>query len=198
LPGPVGGNPQVESYDEDTYTSKANDTFRTISQAVYHSEQYEHALQLFNRNHPLAGPGLRQDPPALQAGQPVYIPPVRILEKYYGAPQLELPPRPPSGAPPSRGSERSDAAGTAQPANLSLVGFGTPIKSLPSPDRTPLYRVQDGGELMREVARRTLGNGDRWTEIYRLNPRFDPKEILPAGSTLQLPRDAHITPQDVP
>ena len=52
--------------------------------------------------------------------------------------------------------------------------------------------------MMREVARRTLGNGDRWAEIYELNRRFDPKDVIPAGSTLQLPRDAHVNPQDAP
>jgi nucleoid-associated protein YgaU len=138
-----------------------------------------------------------QDPPVLQPGQPVYIPPVRILEKYYGAPVLNPPPRSPSAPSPARATERSDGAG-AQPANLSLVGFGTPIKSLPPPDRPPLYRVHEGGEMMREVARRALGTADRWTEIYDLNRQFDPKDAIPAGSTLLLPKDAHISPQDAP
>jgi nucleoid-associated protein YgaU len=122
---------------------------------------------------------------------------VRILEKYYGAPKLNSPPHSPAAPPPARAAERSDAGRPAKPANLSLVGFGTPVKPLP-PDSTPVYRVHDGGEMIREVARRTLGNGDRWTEIYQLNPRFDPKELIPAGSTLRLPRDAHVNPQDVP
>ena len=125
---PLSLNPQVESYDEDTYTCKAKDTFGTISQAVYHTDQYGQALQLFNRNHPLAGAALRQDLPVLQAGQPVYIPPVRILEKYYGAPVLESPPHLPS-PPPARTTDRSDAAGSVQPPSISLVGFGTPVKS---------------------------------------------------------------------
>jgi hypothetical protein len=195
---PIGGNPQVESYDENTYTCKANDTFRTISQAVYHSDQYEHALKLFNRNHPLADSALQQDPPVLRAGLPVYIPPVRILEKYYGAPVLESPPRSPAPAPPPRATEHSAAAGSVPSPKLTQVSFGGPIKPLPPPDRMPLYRVREGGEMMYEVARRTLGSGDRWTEILRLNPRFDPKEVIPAGSQLMLPRDAHVSPQDVP
>jgi nucleoid-associated protein YgaU len=128
----------------------------------------------------------------------VYIPPVRILEKYYGAPKLDSPPHSPSAPPPARIPERSDAGASVQPANLSQVGFGTPVKSLPSAQSTPLYRVHEGGETMYEIARRTLGNGARWTEISRLNPRFDPKEVIPAGSTLQLPKDAHVSPQDVP
>jgi hypothetical protein len=62
----------------------------------------------------------------------------------------------------------------------------------------PLYRVREGGEMMWEIASRTLGSGDRWTDILRLNTRFDSKEVIPAGSQLRLPRDARIDPRDVP
>jgi hypothetical protein len=62
----------------------------------------------------------------------------------------------------------------------------------------PLYRVRDGGETMWEIASRTLGSGDRWTDNLRLNPRFDPKDLIPAGSRIRLPRDARVDPQDKP
>jgi hypothetical protein len=52
--------------------------------------------------------------------------------------------------------------------------------------------------MLREIALRTLDNGDRWTDIYRLNPSFDPKEVIAAGRILRLPRDAHIDPRDMP
>ncbi len=48
----IGGILQVESYDENTHTCKANDTFRTISQEWYQTDRYERALLLFNRNTP--------------------------------------------------------------------------------------------------------------------------------------------------
>lgn len=92
---PSGNLPQVDSYDEETYRCKPNDSFRAISTQYYNSDKYAQALWLFNRNHPLATDALRQDPPALQPGQPVYIPPTRILEKYYASTIIEQ--QPPAG-----------------------------------------------------------------------------------------------------
>jgi nucleoid-associated protein YgaU len=184
----AAASPQVESYDEDTYAIKANDTFGKISQAVYQTDQYERSLMLFNRSHPLASNALREDPPVLQAGQAVYIPPVRILEKYYGAPVLASPPSAVAPSPRPPAGDRLDPAGSVRPANLALADANTPFKT------GPLYRVRDGGEMVREIAIRTLGNGDRWWEIYQLNPRFDPKEAIPGGSQLQMPKDARVNP----
>jgi len=197
-PTSAGGILQVESYDESTYTSKANDTFRIISQEFYHTDQYERALLLFNRNHPLATDVLRKDPPALQAGQPIYIPPARILEKYYGAPASNTAPVAPLAAPPARPFNRPDAAGSGPQTNSFLTPPSISVKHLPAPGSVPQYRVHDGGEMLREVARRTLGEADRWTDIYRLNPLLDPREAVPGGSQLRLPRDAHVDPQDIP
>lgn len=193
----AGSSPLVESYDEDTYTCKATDTFRTISQQVYHTDQYERALMLFNRNHPLASNALRQDPPVLQAGQPVYLPPVRILEKYYGAPPIDSAAPKPS-APPTRGTERPEPAGSLRPATPPSLTLGAAVKPSPPQDSIPVYRVRAGGEMIREIARRTLGNAERWSEIYLLNQGFDPKEPIPGGSQLRLPKDARVDPQDRP
>jgi hypothetical protein len=142
--------PQVESYDEETYACQPTDSFRTISQTYYHSDRFERALLLFNRNHPLATEAVKQEPPALQQGQTVYIPPQRILERYYG---MAIP----SDAPPA------------------------PPKS---------YKVGANGEMFLEIARRTLNDENRWADIYRLNPSYDPSQPIPAGSELRLPPDA--------
>jgi hypothetical protein len=191
---PISGAPQVESYDEETYTAKANDSFRAISQQFYHSDQYKRALLLFNRNHPLATGNLQQDSPVLQAGQPIYIPPARILEKYYGAPVSNAVPSVPSSRP-SRTVNRPDPAGPIRQASASVVTRVPPASSSSS---VPLYRVRAGGEMFLEIARRTLGNDNRWTEIYELNRGYDPKDVIPAGSLLRLPKDAHVDPRDTP
>jgi hypothetical protein len=159
LSSSAAGIPQVESYDEETYVCRPGDTFRAISQAYYHSEKYERALLLFNRNHPLAGDAVRQEPARLPTGQAVYIPPLRILEKYYG--------------------------GAGDPATRPVSGGAF----TPSSDRT--YRVGVNPEMLLDIARRTLGDENRWVEIYRLNPRIDPKDPVPAGSELRMPPDAH-------
>ena len=195
---PISGAPQVESYDEETYTAKANDTFRAVSQQFYHSDQYDRALLLFNRNHPLATGNLQQDAPVLQGGQPIYIPPCRILERYYGAPVSNSVPSVPSSPLPSRAVSRPDPAGSVRQASASVVTPGTAVPPTSSPSSVPLYRVRTGGEMFREIARRTLDNSDRWTDIYQLNLSYDPKEAIPAGSLLRLPRDAHVDPRDIP
>jgi nucleoid-associated protein YgaU len=173
-------NPQVESYDEDTYTCKGSETFRAVSQAVYQTDAYDQALLLFNRNHPLANDSIKQNPPLLQPGQPIYVPPLRILRKYYAAaipdvkdtgisPQTPTAIRPVTLAPPMAGTAPAAAART--------------------------YRVGGNGEMIRDIARRTLGNGDRWTEIYQLNRSYDPTYPVPAGTDLRLPGDARADAQ---
>jgi len=202
------GSPQVESYDEDTYTCKANETFRSISQAVYRTDAYDQALLLFNRNHPLANEAIKQNPPLLQAGQPIYIPPLQILRKYYAASipdsnnpaplrnpaSIETPgaSQPVTLAPPANGA----ATATSAPAVSAIAApTATATGALTATASTRTYRVGAAGEMIRDIARRTLGNGDRWTEIYQLNRSYDPMYAVPAGTELRLPADAHVDTQ---
>jgi MraZ protein len=50
---------------------------------------------------------------------------------------------------------------------------------------------------MRDIARRTLGGSERWTEIHKLNPMLKPDSALAAGTVLRLPGDACV-PADEP
>jgi nucleoid-associated protein YgaU len=54
----------------------------------------------------------------------------------------------------------------------------------------PQYTVQKGDSLIR-IAARTLGSGDRWTEIQALNAGLDPKRLRP-GMKLVLPATARL------
>jgi nucleoid-associated protein YgaU len=185
-PSPAANNPLVESYDEDTHVCRANETLRTISQTYYQSDRYERALLLFNRNHPLATESIRQDPPQLAPGQKVYVPPARILEKYYASALAEAMPVQPEAAPVQRGQEPS---GSIRPTVTAPVPTPAPNRAA-APVAEKTYRVAANGEMMREIARRTLGDADRWAEIYQLNLRYDPKEPVPAGTELRLPSNA--------
>jgi hypothetical protein len=176
------GNPLVESYDEDTYTCRGNETFRMISQTYYQSDRYERALLLFNRSHPLAAASIRQDPPQLRPGQKVYVPPDRILEKYYASAIAEAPAV--DAVPATRNTDPTPAI---RPMAVTPVATVTPTPAQPQ-EKT--YRVGAAGEMMRDIARRTLGDADRWPEIYQLNLRYDPKEPVPAGAELRLPASA--------
>jgi nucleoid-associated protein YgaU len=39
-----------------------------------------------------------------------------------------------------------------------------------------------------QIAWRALGDGERWVEIYRLNPQYNPKAPVPGGTVLRLPK----------
>jgi hypothetical protein len=179
--------PRVESYDEETYICQPRDTFAGISSHYYYTDKYALALLQFNRHHPRAAVGISQDPPVLQAGQPVYIPPLRILEKQY----LSAPADPSLitqvGAPSPALTDPRNPASLVPPVTIP------PGKSWSTPSGERTYPVPDQGEMFLEIARKTLGSPDRWAEIYRLNPQYDPKYRVPAGTNLRLPADARVT-----
>jgi MraZ protein len=54
------------------------------------------------------------------------------------------------------------------------------------------YQVRSGGETMQQIARHTLGTEERWQEIHRLNPGFQPETVISASATIKLPADACI------
>ena len=60
------------------------------------------------------------------------------------------------------------------------------------------YKVGTSGEGMWEIARRTLGDGNRWGEILRLNPDLKSSNqvlnALPPGTVVQLPAEARGQP----
>jgi hypothetical protein len=169
--------PQVESYDEETYLCRANDTFEAISARVYSSKDYAQALMLFNRNHPRATAALQKDPPVLAEGQALYIPPIRILQKQYAS---AIPGYKPAPATPAPDVTRTTA------------------RSLPS-SPSPQYRVRKANEMIPIIARDTLGSVDRWTEIYQLNKgHIDPAYPLPVGTVLAMPADAKVPPENKP
>jgi LysM domain len=180
---PVSQVPQVDSYDEQSYHCKPGDTLTSLSSQYYNSDKYDQALLLFNREHPMASDGIRQDPPVLQPGQVVFIPQMKILEKRYADKIPGLVPVAPT------------APVVAVPAPVGAVP--QPMTSTSHSLGTRPYRVRSTGEAVREIAARTLGNAERWPEINQLN-RFDPAYPIPAGTILQLPADARVEPADMP
>jgi nucleoid-associated protein YgaU len=186
--------PQVESYDEEVYRCRPNDTFRSISAALYLSDRYERALLLYNRNHFLASDAVRQDPPVLQAGQTVYVPPTWLLEKQYPAVIPERAAPPPAVTP--AGLEAPQPIRPAfpppRPVEPAAGGAGT----LPAGE--PLYRVRNPDERLWAIARRTLGKAERWTDLYRLNPRLDPAQPVPVNTVLRLPSGAQVPAENRP
>jgi hypothetical protein len=168
----------VESYDEETYTARPTDNFRTISQAYFQDQRYAQALWQFNRDHPLATDQMRQGMDALPTGTNIYIPPLRILQKYY------------SQAIGEPGPAQSEARGSfgSPPSLVTPASAVAPV----SQPRQPTYQVQGSGEMFRDIARKTLNDPDRWAEIYQLNRNYDPSQPVPAGTELHLPGGARV------
>ena len=50
------------------------------------------------------------------------------------------------------------------------------------------------GEMLFEIAQRTLGDGNRWVEIYRLNPKVNPNYLVAGNTELLMPADAKVGP----
>lgn len=130
---------KVDSYDEETYLCKQGDKFEDISTKFYQTDKYAQALLLFNRNHPRAAAAVRQDPPALAAGQPVYIPPLRVLEKQFATAIPDHAPLNPAGIlnspnPDSRNPATASTGAGATPGGSA----GNQSSSLPDNRITPL------------------------------------------------------------
>jgi nucleoid-associated protein YgaU len=172
----------VVSYVEETYVCGPGDSFESISRAKYETDRYARALYLFNRSHPLAGDELLQDD-RLKAQQRVYLPPTEILEsRYPGAIQAvkEASPTDPPAVSVGASPRRADAPPAADPRAAA-------------PPMTPgRYRVGAGGEKLYDIARKLLGDGNRWVEIERLNRGLNPELPIPEGTFLQVPGDAHL------
>ena len=166
-PRPTVGaaRPVVESFSEEEYTVKPGDTYATISQAKYYSQNYAEALRLYNRNDSLLSDGA-DGTGGLKPGQKVSVPDLRILEKRYSHVLPKVP---------TEGTSRKTSA-HVQPVKDAKV----------LQEKAPSYTVRRG-ETMRSIAKGALGNGDRWEEIYRLNRSYNPEVELPVGAVLRLP-----------
>jgi MraZ protein len=90
--------------------------------------------------------------------------------------------------PPPMPSVRADEKKVEAPAVVQASQVGEPPLAGLGPIQ--VYRVRTPGETMRDIARRTLGAGERWTDVYKLNPSIHPEDSLKAGTVVHLPSDA--------
>ncbi|MFN0009448.1 MAG: LysM peptidoglycan-binding domain-containing protein [Planctomycetota bacterium] len=97
-------------------------------------------------------------------------------------PEIAGQPIPPAHAPSPAGE--GSATGYTEPAPRS------PATAVPPVPAGPQYTVQRGDSLIR-IAARTLGSGNRWTEIQALNGGLDPRGLRP-GMKLVLPATAKL------
>jgi nucleoid-associated protein YgaU len=181
-PSGVRRSGNVTVYDEERYTARNGDTYASISLAKYGHERYGDALALYNRER---NPRLVTPQPGLF----VLVPPAQILERDYRHLTAGSSERPPAEAPPSSPPARRDTP----------VGYNTET-SRPAPASTGVlirsgektFRVRTGDTLW-NISKQTLGNGERWVEILRLNRDQLPDiNRLQDGMILRLPADARV------
>ena len=161
------------SYDVDIYSPKQGDTWEAISREFYNDTKYAAALRAVNNNVSLSG-GM------------VDIPPLFILKQKSqtggGLGGSTALPSPPPSPPPASAPQGS--APTWAPSNPTTPA--TPSAG------TKIYRVPAGGDTLPAIAKKYLGNEQRWTELYNLNPHVTAPNAVPAGTEIKLPADAKV------
>jgi nucleoid-associated protein YgaU len=174
-------------------------TMEKISQHFYGDEKYAEALFAYNK---ALGPSsyFRDDSPYRPSlvGEVVLVPERDVLEKNYVAEIGNHRPRPetvpmidthiPTPGP--------TAAAPPPPPVATTPALQPPAPLASAADGAKTYTVQGNGEMLYEIARRTLGSGKDWTDIFNLNRDKlpHPERPIPAGTVLQLPPAAHAGP----
>jgi nucleoid-associated protein YgaU len=154
-------------------------TFAAISRKVYGDEKYARALWQFNLKGMFIDPNVREDTP-LPPNQKIIIAPANVLQDRFAADIRDY--RPPTGSSPPLPVTASNPAApspAAAPAGAQLAADGTWV-----------YRVTGNGEHLWEIAGQRLGDRQRWSEIYRLNPNVQPELAIPPGTELRMPPTA--------
>jgi hypothetical protein len=173
-PIPAPSNVQVRDSETIKYPVKGGETLEAISKARYGSEKYAKAILAYNRDFAPMGTLLTA---TLQPGQNILLPSADFLEDRYAA-----------------------AIGAASVAPISInPPIPAPAPPIPMPGAgakteaaAKTYRVPAAGQFIFDIAIRTLGDGNRWSEIYRLNPNINPQQPIPGGSELRLPANAKL------
>jgi hypothetical protein len=165
-------------------------SYQDISRKYYGTPDHADALMKFNRDFPMATAAMRQNPQVLQPNMRVFVPDLATLTQGTAAPSMQIAPAPsPAGAgtiaPPLSPVLVPPASGV--PGGQSSTSNLRPVASTGGKAEGKLYQVASGGEMMMIIARNQLGDGGRWSDIYRLNPQIDPSRPIPAGTQLLMP-----------
>jgi MraZ protein len=116
------------------------------------------------------------------------------------------PPKPPMSTPPAPPVETKVAptlfAPVSPAAPSTAPGMEHEAKSqpgepplAPAPGPVQIYHAH-GNETLQDIARRTLGSAERWTDLHKLNPTLTTHAPLISGTTVRLPGDACVQTDD--
>lgn len=175
IPAPGNAsNVKVTNYDAQSFVARQGDTFASLGREKYGAESYGNALLAFNRDY---NREFNPNSTTLLPGQKVMLPSRQFLRDRYATAVADNRP----------GLSAGGGITIKQPVPV------IPKSNVPAPptsDVTKSYRVPAAGQPIYELAIQTLGDGGRWTEIYRLNPNIDPLRPIPGGTVVRLPVNA--------
>jgi MraZ protein len=137
---------------------------------------------------PEKAPPVKLGPPPAAARMPEPLPAPAGPLDYPGSPDGLPVPKP--AAAPTWSNPATTPPQAVEPAETHPLPGEPPLAPSPGPVQT--YQVRSP-ETMRDLARRTLGAAERWTDIHKLNPLLKPETTLAAGTTIRLPGDACVT-----
>lgn len=175
IPQP-GTSSEVKVTNAQSYVARAGDSFASLSKAVYGVETYGNALLAFNRDY---NREYNRSSTTLQPGQKVMLPSRQLLQDQYAAALAD-----------NRSGVIASGGISINPPIPVMPKSNQPVP--PTSDVTKSYRVPAAGQPIYELAIQTLGDGARWTEIYRLNPNLDPLQPIPGGTVVRLPVNARV------
>lgn len=165
----------VVQYDIKSHVVRPGESFASLSRDHYRTDAYANALMAYNRDW-----SKDRNLTTLQPGQTILLPALQVLQQDRYA-RAVADARPAIGAAP---------VSINAPVPLNQNRTFTP--STPSADATKNYRIPVGGQKIYELAMQTMGDGSRWTEIYRLNPTIDPLQPIPGNTVVRLPAIANV------
>lgn len=182
FPSTAAGQGQVEVYDVTIVTVKEGETMAALAKRLYGHEKYAPALEEYLRI---------QDPKQLhlQTNQSLRVPPIALLHKRFrrfidGGDGVET----------ASGTLASVPRGTSSTTQPLVKPSGAAPSGEPATGsaRDPRYRVREQDTIW-NIAKRTLGNSERWAEIYNLNrDLLGGSTQLQVGMVLRLPADAKV------
>jgi nucleoid-associated protein YgaU len=179
--------PKVISYDAKAYLTLEGDSFERIAETMYHTSGYGEALARYNRSR------FRGDD-VLPTGAKVRVPPMEVLGQQRGMAstgsardafqKVDRMPYVMSNAP--------EGAGAAIPVSnhppIQKSAFDHQHVGTPAPEPPGNQYLAERNETLWAIAKKHLGDGRRWREIYNLNrDRLVSETQVPAGTTLRMP-----------
>lgn len=184
-PAPLAGQPKVRqaTFSEDRLDGNTR-TLEALSKKHFGDERYAPLLAEFNRSLDPGNPGWKQNPPVLREGQTIAIASVEEMKRWVQPMQSSAVPAPTPGPAPIVQRPALPQPRAAAPVVPPQTVAAVPPKLS---GNGSVYVVQGNGEMLFEIARRFLGDGRRWSEIYRLNPQIQPEQLIPPGTQLRLP-----------